>query len=145
MKNKDILLKLLDLKETEIIHDNFNFEGFNLGNKQNKTFKGKVFNHCGTSGCLAGQLPLFTDNFSFLNDDSNSLAYFIQGEERKINTMSALQHFFDLEEKVINSLFLPYDWEEEYVDNFYCEDEATLEEVVENGKKLMNTYPELFE
>lgn len=144
MKNKDIFLKLLKLKKKELI-TKFNFEFFNSGEISDKNVDGKIIKNCGTTACLAGNLPLFSDEWYF--DKIGNFLFkgsIVGGEE--------LSDFFDIDEKVIKIMFFPdvcYDIVDKKIilhGRGYCSPgaENSLKEVQDHIKFIMKECPSYF-
>lgn len=144
MKNKDIFLKLLKLKNKDLI-TKFDFEYFNAGDVSHKNIGGKIIKNCGTTACLAGNLPLFSDEWYF-----NKYGEFIFNES--IADPRQLGVFFDIHEDVIYVMFFPgvsYDIVNEKIvlygrGNYSPEGESSLKEVQDHIKFIMKECPSYF-
>jgi hypothetical protein len=145
MKNKKIFLKLLKLKKKELI-TKFDFSFFNSGEISDKNVDGKIIKNCGTSACLAGNLPQFSDEWSF--DKNGNLMFNGCTADTK-----QLGSFFDIDRDVINIMFYPnvsYDIVNEKIilygrGNWSPDDESSLKEVQDHIKFIMKECPQYFE
>lgn len=148
MKNKEIFLKLLNLKEKNLI-SKFNFDHFNSGILlQDKLINGKVIHNCGTSGCLAGNLPQFSDEWYF--DEHGYLNY--SGAEYRTTT-EHISEYFDIPYEVCKVMFSPgvsYSIHNGLIERYSGGDlvspsDATLKEVQKHIKFIMKKCPKYFE
>lgn len=97
MKNKNVLLKLLAIKEP--LHEEFNFCAFNRGKIKDLRTKRNIPN-CGTSGCLIGNLPLFDKKWAF--DKVGDLTFL------KVSVFSMeISKYFHLPQTLVNIMFYP--------------------------------------
>lgn len=102
MKNEPILVKLTQLKPSQCIHSVFNFNRYNTGLSLDPTIA-KIPN-CGTSGCLAGELPGITKDWEFHDN-----RYLCLRNSPTIAIFHQLGKYFDLSVREVYHLFAPED------------------------------------
>lgn len=147
MKNKETFFKLVNLKEKNLI-SKFNFGHFNSGKLKDNIINGKVIHNCGTSGCLAGNLPQFSDEWYF--DEHGYLNY--SGSEYRTTT-EQISKYFDVPYEVCKVMFSPgvsYSIHNGLIETYYNDDlvspsDATLKEVQKHIKFIMKKCPLYFE
>lgn len=137
MKNKDVLLKLINLKPADCIHPIFNFSYINLSRTLEVR---KNIPNCGSAGCLLGELPGIDNEWSFDNVGDLNHIYYAEHD----TAMDIVPNYFDLPYSIIRYLFYPdnkfYYGENEYFNGIPAD--STLEEVQNHIKKAMES-PEL--
>lgn len=132
MKNKDVFLKLLNLKPENCIHEEFDFSHFNI--HFNRALENNRVLNCGSVGCLLGELPGIDSNWSFNKLGSLELNIGV------VNPFFAASEYFGLPHDLICFFFSP--------DSIYFNpltqktyrgltSRASLKEVQNNIKKFM--------
>lgn len=132
MKNKDVFLKLLNLKPKDTIHQIFDFETFNNNLEENA--KDKLIPYCGTAGCLLGELPGIDENWSF-----NVIGQ-LQLNFKTGDILKKAAAYFELPLEIIHFLFVPDTVYSNPLNNTTYKglsSRATLKEVQNNIKKFM--------
>lgn len=123
MKNRHILEQLATLKKEDCIHDVFDFSVF----------------HCGTAGCLAGELPGLDPDFYFVETfQSHRLRH--KNIDHKLSTF-VLEEYFDLGEEATAHIFVSGYQDTEKYGGKDLTDDATLEDVQENLRIFLELYP----
>lgn len=143
MKHRDILETLAVLKPQECIHGRFTFTRFNTGNLDLYT----KIPHCGTAGCLLGELPGITQDWYF--DEGGDLRCASINTTKYMTVTEQASEYFDIDRRYIQALFIPSDQLEDNDEELASDliegainlsGKATLQEVQENLKLFLNQF-----
>lgn len=126
MKHRDILETLAVLKPQECIHGRFTFTRYNTGNMDPE----HKIPHCGTAGCLLGELPGITQDWCF--DEDGDLRCASINTAKYMTVTKQASEYFDIDRRYIQALFIPSDQLE---DN----DEETASALIKEAKNLSGT------
>ena len=140
MKNKDVLIKLINLPKAKAIHKKFDFTKYN----DRSTQADASIPYCGTAGCLAGELPGITNDWLFNQDGVLTLAQ--HANRISFNEiLCEISAYFDLPLYVVAIMFCPYFTHVENGISYHSpKKSATLKQVQSNIKKLMKSLKHYF-
>lgn len=132
------VLKQLAYLEKPILHETFDFTEINTGTSRaiKNTQVGTVLN-CGSAGCLIGELPAFTKDFTF-----NALGKLLyRGTVTNLATTVFVAAYFNIHEDLLVFMFyadseIPIELEGSGV--LELENTATLKEVQHNLRIIIN-------
>jgi hypothetical protein len=139
MKNIDLLesfINWVSIKKNRG-HKIFDFRVFNYWD----SYSDINSNSCGTSGCLAGELPVFDPiNWEFDKELIKLKSHNKPGDFLGIHLESHLMSYFDLTLYQIEHLFFPEHQQCDLFGGKKLYEDSTLEEVLNNAQIFTNQY-----
>lgn len=142
MKNVDILIRLATLKASERIHKRFTFAEFNTDDFEWGMPDGDKVAHCGTAGCLAGELPGLTKEWIFdpygrLVTQERYHAQIETNTRQLYDVAELIAEYFDIPSEHAEKLFIPRSYFEEVPGWKFLGHDATMRQVQANLKAYL--------
>jgi hypothetical protein len=140
VKNMDVLRQLAYL-EKPVLHDTFDFSVINVNRDTDRyktvVLENYVVHSCGSAGCLLGELPAFSKDFTF---DKSGLLY--KGKGKPSFVADGVSDYFNIDSCLFMFMFfgeirIPPELKGAGVIEFLKET-ATLEEVQHNLRIIIN-------
>ncbi len=122
------LHQLLDhLENGQRIHEKFDISWYNSNQSRNKESR---FLNFGTSGCAIGEMPALDSRFRF------NMNYSLVFNEEPVNS-KLISQYFGISNSETWHLFYPHSQNIGLFGGKYLEDNATIEEVIDNLKEFL--------